>query len=72
MVSKRREGFRGSRVKSGRKEFWQVLSRSMEEKSGFVNSALSPMRGRGGVAEDVTTTSWQDCGKVEADSCGNK
>ena len=34
-----------------------------EGRNGFVNSVLNPMFGRGGVAGDATTTSWQGCGE---------
>ena len=59
MVFKRREG--GSLEKRGRKECWQVRSRFMGERSGFVNSARSRMCGRGGVAGDAETTSPMGC-----------
>ena len=51
----------GSQEMRGRKEFWQVRSRLMGERSGLVNSARSQMCGRGGVAGDATTTSQQGC-----------
>ena len=51
----------GSWGKSERKEFCQVRSRLMGQRSGFVNSARSQMCGRGGVASDATTTSRQGC-----------
>ena len=61
MVSKRRDGVRGSEGKRGRIESWQVRSRLMEERSGFVNSARSQMCARGGAAGDATTISRPGC-----------
>ena len=58
---KRREGVRGSRVQSVRKEFLQERLRLMEGRNGFVNSVLKPMCGRGGVVGDATTIFQQNC-----------
>ena len=48
MVSRRREGVRGSWVRSVRNEFSQERSRLMEGRNGFVNSVLSPTISRQG------------------------
>ena len=69
MVSKRRDGVRGSPVRSVRNEFWQERSPLMEGRNGFLNSGLNPMCGRGGVAGDATTTPSRAAGKVQAGSC---
>ena len=47
MVSKLRRGVRGSRVKSGQKETWQVRSRLMGQRSGRAHSVQNRMCGRG-------------------------
>ena len=57
MASKLRKGVLGSRARSEQKEFWQMRSRLMGERSGRANSVWSRMCGRCGVAGDVTTTS---------------
>ena len=63
MVTRRREGGRGSRLKNVRKKCWQVPSRLMGERNGYVHSVLNPMCGRGGIAGDATTTTQQFCGE---------
>ena len=52
---------RGSWVKSGQKESWQMRSRLMGERSGRANSVQNRMCGRSGVAGAVTVTSLQGC-----------
>ena len=61
MVSKRREGFRGSWDKRGRKESWQVRPQLVGGRNGFVIFVPNRMCGRGGAAGDATTTSQPVC-----------
>ena len=61
MAFKHRRRSPGCRARSGKKEFWQMRSRLMAERSGFANSVRRPVCGRGGVAGVVGTTSPRVC-----------
>ena len=56
MVSKHK-GSLGFQDTSGPKKSWQMPSRLMSVRNGYVSSVPKPMCGPGGVADDVTLTS---------------